>query len=292
MPSRAVIFNDSHGRTIVFVDPLPCRRGGEHVTSKRTDAALRVLQWELDGHGNEVLEAMLAHPDMNLAEAVVLIERENPEWTEDAPRRGQPEEAPEAPTRRTRASPELTALQQEFATFKHLLKPVEAREVEAAFREVAENADPESLAALRRRVRILALQAAFWRELAGPAKPMNALGLIVLQMDGSILAQSGATEYLGEEDVFRTVRAQLTRGDRGVYVMHLPVGRLIIARGKSVAIATLFRHAPGKEVVSVLERTVTAIEENSSAADRTFRNVALAGRYAEALLKLVQRVAG
>ena len=67
MPSRAVIFNDSHGRTIVFVDPLPCRRGGEHVTSKRTDAALRVLQWELDGHGNEVLEAMLAHPDMNLA---------------------------------------------------------------------------------------------------------------------------------------------------------------------------------------------------------------------------------
>src|SRR3990170_4321269 len=106
MPSRAVIFNDSHGRTIVFVEPLPCRRGGEHVTSKRTDAALRVLQWELDGHGNEVLEAMLAHPDMNLAEAVVLIERENPEWTEDAPRRGQPEEAPEARARRTREADE------------------------------------------------------------------------------------------------------------------------------------------------------------------------------------------
>lgn len=266
------------------------------MTAKRTDAALRVLQWELEGHGNEVLQAMLAHPDMNLAEAVDLIERENPEWAGSPAggpaERAQSEEAPEGPTRRGRPSPELLSLQQEFATFKHLLRPEEARDVEAAFSEVSANPHPSMVAALRRRVRSLALQAAFWRELAGPAKPMNALGLMVLRPDGSILAQSGATEYLGEEDVFRTVRAQLDRGEPGVYVMHLPVGRLVIARGESIAIATLFRHAPGKEVVSVLERTVAAIQENAAAADRTFRNVALAGRYAEALLKLVQRVAG
>lgn len=262
------------------------------MTPSRTEAALRILQWELAGHGNEVLQAMLAHPDLSLAEAVELIEKENPAWADESAQKWLAEEGPEAPASRRRPSPELAALQQEFATFRHLLNPSEARAVEAAFREVEANPEPEALAALRRRVRILALQAAFWRELAGPTKAMNALGLIVLRPDGSIVSQSGATEYLGEESVFRTIRGHVSRGERGVYVMHLPVGRLVIARGASVAIATLFRHAPGKEVVSVLERTVTAIEENPAAADRTFRNVALAGRYAEALLKLVQRVAG
>ncbi|HTD80509.1 MAG TPA: hypothetical protein VK723_00020, partial [Thermoplasmata archaeon] len=78
----------------------------------------------------------------------------------------------------------------------------------------------------------------------------------------------------------------------GVYVMHLSVGRLVITRGKSVALATLFRHAPGKEVVAVMEKTVVAIEENMKAADRTFANTALAGRYADALLKLLQKISG
>lgn len=261
------------------------------MSSKRVDAALRVLEWELDGHGNDVLQAMLAHPDLNLAEAVELIERENPDWASEA--RGQAEEAPDVnPVRRGRPSPELAALLQEFATFRHLLKPAEAKEVEAAFREVEAHPDPDALAALRRRVRILALQAAFWRELAGPPKAMNALGLMVIMTDGSILAQSGSTGYLEEENVFRSVRGHLGPTARGVYVVHLPVGRLVIARGEAVAIATLFRHAPGKEIVSVLERTVAAIEENPAAAARTFGNIALAGRYAEALLKLVQRVAG
>src|SRR3989304_363716 len=145
MPHRAVIQRDSHTETIVF----PCRpyRGSQvgHVTSKREDAALRVLEWELDGHGNDVLQAMLAHPDLNLAEAVELIERENPEWGGGAVSRG-----------------------------ARGLRP------------------PTALPALRRRIRVLALQAAFWRELAGPPKAMNALGLMVIMTARSIVAQSGA----------------------------------------------------------------------------------------------------
>src|SRR5437899_6209745 len=79
------------------------------------------------------------------------------------------------------------------------------------------------------------------------------------------------------------MKGEIDRRGPGVYVMHLSTGRLVITRGKTVALATLFRHAPGKEVVSVLEKTVAAIEENMKAADRTFKNPALAGRYADAL---------
>ena len=262
----------------------------------KTDAALRVLQWELGGHGNEVLEAMLEHPGMSLSDAVDMIEKENPGWTgSNPPKKGEPEEAPEPPEaapRRGRAGPELVALQQEFATFRHLLKPGEAKEVEAALKELSAHPDADALAALRRRLRTLALQAAFWRELAGPAKTSNALGVVLLGGDGSVIAHGGASEPLLEDRVARAVRAEVEQRGSGVYVMHLSVGRLVIARGKTVALATLFRHAPGKEVISVLERTVTAIEENMKTADRTFSNPALASRYADALLKLVQRISG
>ena len=263
--------------------------------SEKKDAALRVLEWELTGHGNDVLHAMLAHPDMNLSEAVDMIEKENPAWSDGAgDKRREPDEGPDppAPARKGRAGPELTALQQEFATFRHLLKPVEAKELEASFKELATRPDLEGIAALRRRLRTLALQAAFWRDLAGPGKTANALGIVLLRPDGSVLAQGGAAESLLEEKVARAMRGEIERRGRGVYVMHLSVGRLVIARGKTVALATLFRHAPGKEVVAVLEKTVAAIEENMKAADRTFANTALASRYADALLKLVQRIAG
>ena len=262
----------------------------------KKDAALRVLQWELGGHGTDVLSAMLAHPDMNLSQAVDMIEKENPAWTDGAgDKRREADEGPEPPepaTRRGRAGPELTALQQEFATFRHLLKPIEAKEVEATFKELAAHPSQEGIAALRRRLRTLALQAAFWRDLAGPGKTANALGVVVLREDGSVVAQGGAAEALLEEKVARAMKGEIDRRGAGVYVMHLPVGRLVIARGKSVVLATLFRHAPGKEVVSVLEKTVAAIEENMKAADRTFSNPALASRYADALLKLLQKIAG
>ena len=38
--------------------------------AKRDEAALKLLRWELAGHGGLVLEAMLLHPDKNLADAV------------------------------------------------------------------------------------------------------------------------------------------------------------------------------------------------------------------------------
>ncbi|TLZ59949.1 MAG: hypothetical protein E6K13_08995 [Methanobacteriota archaeon] len=262
----------------------------------KKDAALRVLQWELGGHGGDVLRAMLAHPDLNLADAVDMIERENPGWAGAEPpsdKAREPEEAPEAPPpRRGRAGPEILALQQEFATFRHLLRPAEAKELEAAFKELSTHPDPDALAELRRRLRSLALQAAFWRDLAGPGKTANALGVVLLRSDGGVIAHGGASEPLLEERVARAVRGELEKRGSGVYVMHLSVGRLVIARGKKVALATLFRHTPGKEVVKVLERTVGAIEENMKAAERTFSNAALASRYADALLKLVQRISG
>lgn len=266
------------------------------VPEKKEDAALRVLQWELGGHGSDVLHAMLAHPDMNLSEAVDMIDKENPAWSDPAgDKKREPDEGPEPPApaaRKGRAGPELTALQQEFATFRHLLKPAEAKDVEATFKELIVHPDLEGIAALRRRLRTLALQAAFWRDLAGPGKTANALGVVLLREDGSLVAQGGSAEPLLEESVARAMKGEIERRGPGVYVMHLSTGRLVITRGKTVALATLFRHAPGKEVVSVLEKTVAAIEENMKAADRTFKNPALAGRYADALLKLLQKISG
>ncbi len=264
----------------------------------RKDAALRILEWELEGHGNEVLQAMLEHPDMSLSDAVEMIEKENPSWQQEeragsGERKREADEPPEPEPRRGRATPEIVALQQEFETFRHLLRPAEAKEVEAALKAIQARPDPEGIAALRRRLRTLALQAAFWRELASPAKMPNALGVMLLRVEGGgLVAQSGSTDYFADDRVSQAVRDEVARRGRGVYVMHLPVGRLVITRGRAVALATLFRHAPGKEVVSVLERTVGAIEENPKAADRTFGSPVLAGRYAEALLKLVQRVSG
>jgi len=267
-----------------------------HDVAPKKDAALRVLEWDLSGHGTEVLRAMLAHPDMSLGDAVEMIERENPAWKEtpDAPREKglELDDPPEPARRRGRAGPELAALHQEFMTFRHLLKPSEAKAVESAFKELDARPDSGEIASLRQRIRALALQAAFWRELAGPAKASNALGVVILRPDGRAVAHVGATEALRDAAVSRALSTEVERRGGGVYVMQLPVGRLVIARGKTVALATLFRHPPGKEVVSVLERTVAAIDENVKAAERTFADPVLADRYADAFLKLVQRISG
>src|SRR5437899_1446981 len=162
-----------------FVAAVRCaRREG---MAKRDDAALKLLRWELEGHGKVVMEAMLRHPDKSLAEAVDLIEQEVP--------------ALSASDRSTNDPPEVAEM----------------------------------------------------------------------------------------------VRRESERRAKGTYVLHLPVGRLVVMTGEGASIAALFRRAPGKDVVQVLVKTVEAIEENKAAATKTFGNEKLAGKYAEALLKLLQK---
>ena len=145
------------------------------------------------------------------------------------------------------------------------------------------------MAALRRRLRALSLQAAFWSELASRDKESNAIALVILRKGKEVLAKAGETAYLDEPDVSEMIRRESGKRAKGTYVMHLPVGRLVVMTGEDASIAALFRRAPGKDVVSVLTRTVEAIEENKAAATKTFGNEALAGKYAEALLKLLQK---
>src|SRR3989441_4009270 len=79
-PLSREIFNDDtyspnpdFGRN-AFVAAVRC--AGREGMAKRDEAALKLLRWELEGHGKVVMEAMLRHPDKTLAEAVDLIEQE------------------------------------------------------------------------------------------------------------------------------------------------------------------------------------------------------------------------
>src|SRR2546428_800292 len=114
-----------------FVAAVPfARREG---MAKRDDAALKLLRWELEGHGKVVMEAMLRHPDKSLAEAVDLIEQEVPALSaSDQSTNDPPGEmpAPVAPSR-PRSPPELDALGHEVQTFLHFLHPREAKAGEA-----------------------------------------------------------------------------------------------------------------------------------------------------------------
>lgn len=253
--------------------------------AKRDEAALKLLRWELDGYGKIIMEAMLRHPDKNLADAVDLIEREIPSLSESDP----PAEMPARESPGPRATTELDALSQEFQTFRHLLHPKEAKEVEATLKELVRTQDRDAMATIRRRLRALSLQAAFWSELAARDKESNALALVILRKGREVLAKAGETAYLDQPEVAEMIRRESERRARGTYVMHLPVGRLVVMTGQDASIAALFRRAPGKDVVSVLTKTVEAIEENKAAATKTFGNDKLAGKYAEALLKLLQK---
>ncbi len=251
---------------------------------KQDQAALKLLLWELEGRGDQVMEAMLRHPDVNLAEAVDLIEQEVPSLSpHDA--------APSAPTAgpvRPRPTTELDALDQEFQTFRHLLAPREAKEFELQLRDLAKTRDREGIAALRRRLRALSLQATFWSDLAAKEKESNAIALLILRRGHGVLAKAGETAYLDEPLVADAIRRESAQ-PKGTSVMHLPVGRLVVMNGDTTSIVALFRRAPGKDVVSVLTKTVEAIEENKAAAARTFGNEPLAARYADALLKLLTK---
>lgn len=253
--------------------------------ARRDDAALKLLRWELAGHGPAVMEAMLRHPGMNLADTVEAIEQEVP----DLSPRAEPPNRPGAVPPRPRATTEIDALDQEFQTFRHLLAPREAKEFEAELKVLAKTPDREAIAALRRRLRSLSMQASFWSGVASRDQESNVLALVILQRGRGELAKAGETAYLDEPAVAESIRRETTRTGKGTVVMHLPVGRLVVLVGEGTAIAALFRRAPGKDVVSVLARTVESIEENKAAALRTFGNEALGERYAEALLKLLQK---
>ena len=251
---------------------------------KRDEAALRLLLWELEGRGDQVKEAMLRHPDKNLAEAVELIEQEVPSLS---PQPG-PRMSPSEPVR-PRPTTELDALDQEFQTFRHLLAPREAKEFEMQLRELSKTRDRDGITALRRRLRALSLQATLWSDIAAKERESNAIALLILRRGHGVLAKAGETAYLDQPDVADAIRRETGRPAQGTYVMHLPVGRLVVMTGETTAIVALFRRAPGKDVVSVLTKTVEAIEENKAAAVRTFGNEPLAARYADALLKLLAK---
>ncbi len=252
--------------------------------AKQDEAALKLLRWELEGRGDQVTEAMLRHPDVSLAEAVTLIEQEVPNLSPQQPAPHGPAPGPVRP----RPTTELDALDQEFQTFRHLLAPREAKEFEIQLRELSKTRDREGITSLRRRLRALSLQAMFWSDLAAKEKESNAIALLIVRRGHGVLAKAGETAYLDEPAVAEAIRRE-TALSRGTYVMHLPVGRLVVMNGETTAIVALFRRAPGKDVVAVLTKTVEAIEENKAAAVRTFGNEPLAARYADALLKLLTK---
>src|SRR5437667_12376610 len=199
--------------------------------AKRDEAALKLLRWELAGHGGLVLEAMLRHPDKNLADAVELIEREIPSLSPREPQKDPPPELPMPAAPRGRSSSEL----------------------------------------------------------ASGAKESNAIALVILRKGKEVLAKAGETAYVDDPAVAEMIQRESEKRSKATFVMHLPVGRLVVMTGEDASIAALFRRAPGKDVVSVLTKTVEAIEENKAAATKTFGNEKLAGKYAEALLKLLQK---
>jgi hypothetical protein len=145
------------------------------------------------------------------------------------------------------------------------------------------------MASLRRRLRALSLQAAFWSELASGTKESNVLALVIGRRGKEVLAKAGETAYVDQPDVAEMIRRESGKRGKGTFVLHLPVGRLVVMTGEDASIAALFRRAPGKDVVSVLTKTVEAIEENKAAATKTFGNEVLADKYAEALLRLLQK---
>ena len=255
---------------------------------KKDEALAKLLLWQLQGLDDRVAEAMREHPDLGVAEAVETVEREHPELARLAAAES---DESDGPTHGPRPKgPELAALHQEFVLFRHLMTPGEAVRIEARFKELSAHPDPQGIAELRRNVRTLGLEASFWRELAGPTKPSNALGIQILDGEGHVVARSGETAYLERDDVAATVRTKLARQRTGIATMHLPVGRLLVVHGGAVNFSLLFRQIPSKEVTDVLQKTLRAIRENPEAATRTLGDRSRAVYYADALLRLVQRM--
>src|SRR2546422_2882856 len=259
------IFNDDtdspkpdFGRN-AFVAAVRCaRREG---MAKRDEAALKLLRWELEGNGKVVMEAMLRHPDKSLAEAVDLIEQEVPSLSASDPSASDPPgemPAPVTPSR-SRSPPELDALSQEFQTFRHLLHPKEAKEVEATLKELVRSQDREAMTALRRRLRALSLQAAFWSELAAGHKESNAIALVILRKGREVLAKAGETAYLDQPEVAEMIRRESERRAKSTYVLPLPGGPLRGLEGEGGANAGPFPRAAREGVRPGVGETVEAV---------------------------------
>src|SRR5947207_14862259 len=96
--------------------------------AKQDDAALKLLRWELEGHGEAVLAAMLRHPDNSLSDAVEMIEQEIKALSPKEPM----SELPMPSVPRGRASAELVEPGQQRQTFGHLPQPHGAEELQVA----------------------------------------------------------------------------------------------------------------------------------------------------------------
>src|SRR2546426_12043991 len=118
--------------------------------------------------------------------------------------------APVAPSR-PRSPPELDALSQEFQTFRHLLHPREAKEVEATLKELVRSQDRAAMSALRRRLRALSLQAAFWSELAARHKESNAITLVILRKGREVIEKAGERAYIDHPTVAGLIRPEPNR---------------------------------------------------------------------------------
>src|SRR3989441_1606144 len=230
-----------------FVAAVRCaRREG---MAKRDDAALKLLRWELEGHGKVVMEAMLRPPDKSLAEAVDLIEQEVPALSASDRSTNDPlgeMPAPVVPSR-PRSPPELDALSQEFQTFRHLLHPKEAKEVEAALKELVRSQDRAAMTSLRRRLRALSLQAAFWSELAAGHKESNAIALVILRKGREVLAKAGETAYLDQPEVAEMVRRESERRAQSNAVLPLSRGPVVLMTGEGASIPPPFPPAPRED---------------------------------------------
>src|SRR2546426_780637 len=140
----------------------------------------------------------------------------------------------------------------------------------------------EAMLALRLGVRALPLHAAFWAELAAGHKESNAIALVILRKGREVLAKAGETASLAQPEVAEMIRRESERRAKGTYVLHLPVGRLVVMTGEGASIAPLFRRAPREDVVQGLVETGRAVEENKAPATETFRNEEAPGEDAQA----------
>src|SRR5436190_21126 len=137
-----------------------------------------------------------------------------------------------------------------------LLRWGEAKEIEATLKDLARTRDRDAMVALRRRLRALSLEAAFWSELASGHKESNAIALVISRKGKDVLAKAGETAYLDDPSVTAMIQKESERKAKSTFVMHLPVGRLVVMTGADASIAASFRRAPGTAVLPVLTKTV------------------------------------